>query len=240
MPDTVEAVASILLSCRRGKRFEGSLPLLSRMEAYCVQARVLADLGDTVAGWKVAVVDGIAEAAPLPARTIADSGQTIALDSGPMKLETELAFRLRHDLAPRAIPYARDEVLTAIESVHVAFEIVAPRIGEPPAVPFAAFLSDNLGNLGTVIGAGRSTTTLPERGELIREGTVLAAGAHPNGDPLANLVAYASSQSDRLGGLRSGQFVITGSFTGAVPVTSAGHFCGLFERFEPVTALFTD
>src|SRR5262249_23183510 len=143
------------------------------------------------------------------------------------------------DLPPRAVPYARDEVLAAIESVHAAFEIVGPRLGEPASVPFAAFLSDNLGNWGTVIGTGHPAETLPAKGQLIRDGEVLAEDAHPNGDPLATLIAYADQQSDQLGGLRRGQFVITGSFTGAVPVTASGHYRGLFEGFEPVTAFFT-
>ena len=45
-----------------------------------------------------------------------------------------------------------------------------------------------------------------------------AVGGHPQGDPYAPLVAWANAQCDRLGGLRAGQIVTTGTLTPPRPV----------------------
>ena len=42
--------------------------------------------------------------------------------------------------------------------------------------------------------------------------------SHPQKDPLASLVEYASIQADRLGGLRAGQIVTTGSMSGVTRI----------------------
>jgi hypothetical protein len=49
-----------------------------------------------------------------------------------------------------------------------------------------------------------------------------APAAHPAGDPLLPLLAYANGQSDYLGGLRAGQVVTTGSLCGVIPIHTAG------------------
>ena len=231
--------ADILMARRQGQGTEKALPALTIDEAYEAQAVVIARLAETVGGWKLAIVDGTPVAAPLAARTVLQSGSSLAFDpDAPFKIETELGFRLRHDLPTRPNAYSRDEIVAAIESVHASFEIVGARLGEPPDAAFTAFLADNLGNAYTVAASGCACDALPQRALLRRQGALCAEGGHPNDDPLAPLVAYANRQTDALGGLKTGQLIITGSFNKAVPVTTDSRFEGVFQGLAPVEITF--
>lgn len=206
-------------------------------EAYAVQAATASASRASVAGWKVALVQGRPVAAPLFGASVLASGAAFDLQGlRGIKLETELAFTLRHDLRPG--PVSREDIEAAIASMHAAFEVVGPRGGEPPAIPFTAFLADNLGNTATVVGPGAALAALPGRGRLFRNGSLVAEGAHPLHDPLAALLAYAQLQPDTLGGLRGGHVIITGSFTGVTPVEQAARFRGEFDGLAPVELTF--
>ncbi len=231
----VEQAAENLVARRNGRE-AGPLPPLSEDEAYRVQARVLELLGETVAGWKVAVVAGRPVAAPVPAGALLPSGSSREQRPGEaFKVETELGFRLGRDLPRDGGPYSRDDILGAIESVHACFEIVRPRVPEPPATPFHAFLADNLGCAYLVAGEDMAPTTLPAEGALRVDGVRVAAGPHPHGDPLAGLLAWANAQCDAVGGLRRGQVIITGTYTGALPIHAPGRLEGCFDGLPPVT-----
>jgi 2-keto-4-pentenoate hydratase len=234
MSAAVEQAAQNLVARRNGRE-AGPLPPLSEDDAYRAQARVLALLGESVAGWKVAVVGGRPVAAPVPAGALMASGSSIAQPPGEaLKVETELGFRLGRDLPRAGGPYSRNDILGAIESVRACFEIVGPRVPEPPASPFPAFLADSLGCAYLVAGDGMAPTALPAEGALQVDGVGVAAGPHPHGDPLAGLLAWANAQCDAAGGLRRGQVIITGTFTGALPIHAPGRLEGRFDGLPPV------
>lgn len=215
----IEETRDILLAARSGPA--GPLPDLGVEDAYRVQASVLAGRGAAVAGWKVAIVGGRAVAAPIADIDVFASADVLGHAAGT-RIESEISFVLGRDLPPRTASYGRAEVLDAVATIHVAFEIVRGRLGEPPAVPFTAFLADGLGNAGIVVGAPLAGgATVPPRAVLSADGVEIASGEHPHGDPLAGLLAWVNDQQDRCGGLRAGQRVITGSFTGA-PLVDAG------------------
>lgn len=239
MRDSAAIAGELLTRCRRDGGRLASLPELTEAEAYAAQAAVATALGERVGGWKVALVGGRAVAAPLLGASILASGARIALrPDRSLKLEVELGFTLARDLPVG--PLSRDDLFAAIASVHAVFEVVGPRGGEPPHTPFTAFLADNLGNAATVLAAGMPLGDLPGLGRLSRDGDLLAEGLHPHGDPLAALLAYVALQPDALGGLKRGQLIITGSFTGAAPVATAGHFTGAFDGLAPVELAFIE
>jgi len=219
---------------------------LSDDEAYAVQAEVQRITQEAVYGWKVAIgPNGRAVAAPLLASTILAAPARLTLGHGvTLKLETEFAFRLAGDLPPRERAYTRVEILAALAEARAAFELVRPRAGEPGDTPFARFLADNLGNAHTVIAArgGRPAELGLETAwaELSLDGTTIASGIHPAGDPLLPLRDYANAPVDHLGGLRRGQLVITGSLAGAVAVAGPGKYVGAIQGLEPVAIEFVD
>lgn len=232
-------LAAYALLARRSGGPAAALPLLSEADAYLVQARVLDLLGEDVAGWKIAIVDGRPVAAPFPTAALVPSGVALARTGG-LKVETELGFRLAGDLPYRAAPYSRDDILRAIQSMYACFEIVGPRIAEPPASSFAAFLADNLGCAHVVVAEGVPPGALPAEGALAIDDVWIAAGPHPHGDPLAALLAWANGQCDAAGGLRRGQIIITGTFTGALAIGSASRLEGRFAGLPPVAATFVE
>ncbi len=205
---------------------------------YTVQREVAAALGENVGGWKVAIGPGsVPIAAPLLASTIHGDGARLDLPAtDSIKIETELALRLASDLPPRAAPYTREDIVMAIESVSSAFEIVIPRAGEPPEIPFGFYLADYLGNGATVIGPPAAWTP-PLQGckaQLWLDEALSATGEHPQADPLATLLAYANGQADQMGGLRAGQIVITGSITKPHLLGKAGSARGQVGELDSV------
>jgi 2-keto-4-pentenoate hydratase len=235
MTGLVDHACDVLLAARTGA--VGALPDLGVEDAYRVQAAVLARRGAPIAGWKVAVVAGRAAAAPIAGSDVFAS-DTVLVHAAGTRIESEIGFVLGRDLPPRAEPYSRADILDAISGVNVAFEIVCARLGEPPSVPFPAFLADGLGNAAVVVGAtldGRAP--LPRRALLSADGVQIASGAHPHGAPLAALLAWANDQQDRCGGLRAGQRVITGSFTGAPLVHAGSRYVATFG--DPANSVAT-
>jgi 2-keto-4-pentenoate hydratase len=219
MTDAASPLAARLLAARRGATPEGGVDatLVPRdaASAMAVQAEVAHALREGLAGWKVGIGgDGAPFAAPLLGSAIHASPARLPLGSH-LLIEMEIAVRLRRDLPPGR--YRRDELLGAIDEVLVGIEVLRGRLGEPPAVPFLVFLADNGGNLAYVSGGGNRSfadldlTTLPCR--LAVDGGVVheQAGGHPQGDPIEPIRAYLEHASDRLGGLRAGHLVTTGS-----------------------------
>jgi 2-keto-4-pentenoate hydratase len=205
----------------------GMLPV-TVPEGMAVQARVARQLGASVAGWKVgAGPERIPDGAPLYAHLVHANGASFPVrKSGLWGVEPEIGVRLRSDLPPRAgSAYTREEVAEAIGSVFAGIEIVASRLIDFKAAAYPAFLADNIGNAGYVVGRevedwrgldlSQLHATLTVDGETVLD----AVGGHPYGDPLAPLLNYANAQCDGLGGLKAGQIITTGSLCGLVAVT---------------------
>ena len=189
--------------------------------AYEVQAGVAGALGTTVAGWKCGVQDGgkIVFGAPILSLNARESGSTWTLAPGAsVKIEVEIAVRLGRDLPPRpGKPYSRDEVLDAVSEVFAGIELVASRYADIAPVSLAAKVADNFNQGGYVTSRGNASfrsldlSKLRSRLSIDGESRHDTVGGHQQGDPLVPVVAWASAQADRLGGLKAGQFVTTGT-----------------------------
>ncbi|HEX4885283.1 MAG TPA: fumarylacetoacetate hydrolase family protein [Casimicrobiaceae bacterium] len=193
--------------------------------AMAVQAEVARELGETVRGWKVGVGgDGVPFAAPLYASALVASPATLMIRDYVL-IEMEIAVRLARDLPPGE--HSRSAILDALDGVMAGIEVIRGRAGEPPATPFLAFLADNGANLAYVTGAqaptfrGLDLTSL--RCRLAIGGSVAheAVGGHPQGDPIEPIRRYLAHANDRLGGLRAGHVVTTGSLNKPVRVDAA-------------------
>jgi 2-keto-4-pentenoate hydratase len=205
--------------------------------AYALQAEMAVALGATVAGWKVALspVCG-AVAAPLFA------GATVAAPAtwswpGGLAVELEIAVRLGRDLPPG--PLTRADLAAAIDGWVFGVELVRSRLAAGSAAPFPAFLADNMANEGYVVGPALPAGGPALDGRQCRvtlDGTLLieAPAVHPQGDPLAPLLAWASVQADGLGGLKAGQIVTTGALCGVVPIPGPGLVEATLDGFAPI------
>jgi 2-keto-4-pentenoate hydratase len=214
--------------------------------AYAIQAEIAAALGAAAAGWKVGQSpDGLAFAAPILSCDVFAHDTIFSLPEGdPINIEAELALRLGRDLPPRAEPYAREDILAATASIFVGIELVRARLRNEPEPGFFARLADNFNNRSYVIGGGRpDARSVPLerlRVRLFVDGDLLenCIGSHPSGDPLAPVVAWASRQGDRLGGLRAGQFVTTGTLTKPLPIEAPMRVQALMEAVGEAAASF--
>jgi 2-keto-4-pentenoate hydratase len=208
-------------------------------EAAEVQAAVSRRLDARVAGWKIGYTpDGVPVAAPIFDRFLKGSGAHFPMrDAAVWGVEPEIAVRLGADLPRRIVQsYTREEILSAIDAVLVGIEIVASRIKDHKTAPFLFFLADNIGHAGYAFGSDNRQfgdldlanlrATLTINGEVLHD----AVGGHPTIDPIKPLVDYANAQSDRLGGLRAGQIITTGSLCGLVPVEGPGEVTAAIDR----------
>jgi len=212
-----------------------------RRDGYAVQALLEARSAKPLFGWKIAAtsragqrhigVDG-----PLAGRLLAErafaSGAELPFGASNMKvIEPEFAFRMGRELPPRPAPYAVDEVLAAVESLHPAIEVPDSRyedftqVGAPqliaddacahrfvlgPPAPFSWRALDLVTHRVLASVAGGNGT-----GKLEREGS----GANVLGDPRVALAWLANELSGLGIVLRAGQVITTG--TCCVPLAAA-------------------
>jgi len=196
-------------------------------EVYFVQDR-LAEAFGPIGGWKIGAPDAQATPlfAPMPAAWMAASGSTLA--TGRYRgLEAEIAFLVGQDLPPRTTPYSREETLAAMASCHPIIEVLETAFTDPTQAARFASLADLQMHGGFIYGApvagwqtidwNAEAVTLAVDGIL----RVERIGSNTSGDLLKLLPWLANEGTARTGGLRAGQWITTGSWTGNT-LASAG------------------
>lgn len=135
-------------------------------------------------------------------------------------LEAEFTFAFRDGLPPRASPYARGEVLEAIEAVVPSIEVISPRFKRLSVDHTAQFIADFSGNAAAVLGTPcrdwRALDLAAQGAAMIiggvkrQEGT----GAVTLGNPLNVLEWLVAAMSTRGQAISKGDLVMTGTMTG--------------------------
>ncbi len=142
-----------------------------------------------------------------------------ALPSGRMRgIEAEVAFRVGHDLPPREAPYDRAEIIAALATAHPAIEELEAAYPEPMQVDPLSLLADSIAHGGFVFGPGvadwRALDFAAMTVTQTVDGAVVQRTGNPAGDMIRLVVWLANEGSRWAGGLRAGQFVTCGSWTG--------------------------
>jgi 2-keto-4-pentenoate hydratase len=221
--------ANMLLDARRTHTPIADLPAElqpASLEEVAFIHEVMATAYGEIGGWKVGAgtPDAVPFFAPMPRAWMAASG---ALLSGPTYryrvLEAEISFLIGEDLPPRAIPYTRGEVVAAIASCHPAIEELESGLIDPKAANNLSALADLQMHGGFIHGPAcadwksidftRETVTLSIDGAVRVERT----GSNTSGDLIRLLPYLANEGAARTGGLRAGQWITTGSWTGNTP-----------------------
>jgi 2-keto-4-pentenoate hydratase len=235
----IERAAHILVQARRDMQPLAGLPddlkPATFEEAHAIQDEVSHQLGKLIAGFKA-----MAPANGDPTRGIIYGG---TIHASPCKLpasivpqcgvEGEVAFIFRRDLPARDKPYTRNEVAAVLDAC-AAIEIVHSRFAQKANVSNLEKLADSISNGALVHDAPRSdwrdlplgklNVTLSVNGK----SALKQVGGHPTGDPLGVAVVLANIWREK-GGVRAGQFVTCGSFTG-LKYLKPGDVCAV--RFE--------
>jgi 2-keto-4-pentenoate hydratase len=220
----IEQAAALLVQTRRSMQLIGGLPEAcqptSVAEAHAIQDATTAALGKRVGAFKATnPPNGEPTRGLIYADTLHPTPASIPAASVPAcGVEGEVAFTFRRDLPPRPQPYAHDEVAAAVEAL-AAIEVVDSRYSDRTKVSNLENLADSVSNGAFVHAAplpgwrglelGRLRVTL-----MVNGATVLSQeGGHPTGDPLGVAVALVNMMCDQ-DGVRVGQFVTCGTFTG--------------------------
>jgi 2-keto-4-pentenoate hydratase len=206
-------------------------------DAYAIQDRMMIALGE-VGGWKIGAPspDAAPMFAPMPLAWIAPSGSVLAGDRWRYRgLEAEIAFLVGRDLPPRAQPYTREETLAAMASCHPAIEVLESAFIDPSqATPLAknADLQVHGGFVyGPAVANWQSIDFSKEHVILVVDGVIRVerTGSNTSGDLLRLLPWLANEGAARTGGLRKGQWITTGSWTGN---TLASSRCSVEVNFS--------
>lgn len=249
--DRVTQAADLLIEARRTGNRLSSLPDSCRPstpeDAYAIQDAVAARLG-AVGGWKVGAgsPDAAPACAPLPTALIFRSEESPSYTaSGGTEIETEIAFVLGSDLPAREAPYTIEDVVSAVASVHAAFELIDSRFADRRSVDRLSLLADSLSNGAFVLGSGQTgnrrvdATAQPAALYFGARKMADTVGGNPAGDVYRIFAWLANHVAKRHGGLRAGQIVTTGSCTGMVPVTPPSRALGRLAGIGEVEISFT-
>lgn len=218
--------ANLLLDARRTHAPIADLPIelrpTSLEETYVVHDAIALAFGE-VGGYKIgaAAADATPSFAPMP-RAWMSPGPSVL--RGPTYryrvIESEVAFLVGKDLPPRATPYTRAEVIAAIASCHAAIEELESGLIDPKAATNFSALADLQTHGGFVYGSAvadwQSIDFSKEAVSLTIDGVVRAenAGSNTSGDLVRLLPYLANEGAARTGGLKAGQWITTGNWTG--------------------------
>ena len=226
-----------LLAARRNNRPVADLPNelvpLDIPEVSFVQDAVAAAFGP-IGGYKIgaATPEATPLFAPMPLAWMAPSGSTLSGSRYRYRgLEAEIAFLVGRDLPPRNldagdVPYTREEALAAMASCHPVIEVLESAFIDPLQATKLAYLADLQMHGGFVYGPAfpdwQTTDFTAETVTLSVDGIlrVQRTGSNTSGDFFKLIPWLANHGAARTGGLKAGQWITTGSWTGATPAPS--------------------
>lgn len=229
----IAQAASMLATARRtGTLIDGLAEVTPRDEA---SAEAISDVFATLSeadhvGWKIGAtsqtaMDILGCPGPFAGRVFSDrtysSGDEASRFAGDVRMECEFAFVLGSDLPVRDEPYTDvAEIRAATATVAPAIELIAPRLGDFAGAGYLSLIADHGSNGGVVLGERVAVDELPDLSELQVSCTIndvpggSGTGAAIMGDPWNALLWLAEHLRARGIGMRSGEFVMSGTCTG--------------------------
>jgi len=240
--------ANTLLDARRSKTPIVDLPVdlqpTTMDEAYFVQDTMKEAYGE-VGGWKIGAPTPEATPlfGPMPAAWIVESGSVLR-GFRYRGIESEIAFLLGADLPVRTIPYTMDETVAAIASCHPVIEVVDSGLLDPTVAARLSMIADMQMHGGFVYGPAytewKSLDFKTESVVLAVDGVVRVekTGSNTSGNLMRLLPWLANEGAARTGGLRAGQWITTGSWTGCLPLDAESSADVQFAHAGRVTLRF--
>jgi 2-keto-4-pentenoate hydratase len=246
--DAIDRAAKLLDKARRtGNRLD-RLPETSRprsaVEAYAIQLATVAEMGGSIAGWKVAVSAEYGLLIGILVRSrVFQHGTAISSTRLSMRgVEAEIAFRFDQTLPPRELTYERADVEAAV-TAFPAIEIVDSRFRDYHGTLVIDRAADFMSNGGFVVGSARddwrSFDLAKLEARLTIDGVeiVRRVGGHSAGDPLIPAIALANYLRTSTGA-PAGMVTTTGTFTGLEFAKVNSVVQATFEGFGSVTCQF--
>lgn len=250
-PDVSRAVEALLEARRTGRQIVPPVALADRAAVFAVQDGV-AKASGPVDGWKVGAKTPTTEpnCAPLLAGALVAS--PAKFDGTAMHMigiEVEISFHIVRDIAAREAPVGHDEALDAVGDAFVGMEVVDTRLADFKTASPEWLLADNQMNHALVIGSSfgdwrakdwqaedwanlQVTLEIDGKIEVDHKGGLNAV------DPVRPLAWMIDHAVRCRGGIRAGQAITTGSWTGLRYYPPGTHARGTFAGLGSVEARF--
>lgn len=218
--EAARQLAAARASGRLLSKLDDALRPATLEEAHAIQDATVTELGDGVAGWKVAapMQDKLVRGVLLKSRVL-DSPAWLPSSLVPlMGVEAEIAFRFMRDMPARETDYSYAEVATAVAAV-AGIEVVDSRFQHYQTAPMLDKTADLVSNGAFVLGSqhqrwdGFDLARLEVTLSIDSEVVVRKVGGHPTGDPLTRVVQLVNAFRTA-GGVAADQVVTTGTYTG--------------------------
>jgi len=219
--------ADLLMTARRLNQPIPSLPeevIPQTVEEAEFIQRVVAQAFAPIGGWKIGATSPEAEPAfaPMPAVWMAANGAIFRGSNHRLRgVEAEIAFHVAASLPPRSTPYTRDEVIAAMDGAYPAIEVLESAYVDPMSVTLLERIADMMINGGFVAGQPiddwQSINWGQEDVVLVADGAIRAerTGSNAAGSDLVRLLVYLANEgAARTGGLKPGDWITTGTWTG--------------------------
>ena len=241
------AAAAYLLAARGagpGLPLPFGLRPATEEDAYEIQRLTIDSLGP-IGGWKVGAAGPQAppNCAPLPLRGLHTAPAALpGAALTPRDIESEIAFVVAHDLPPRPAPYSPAEIVASMASCHPGIEVLQSRFADPASVDRLSHLADLIRHGAYVLGAPIAgwqaiDFAAVEVAQTI-DGVMLRSRGNPAGDMIRLVAWLANIGAAWAGGLRAGQIVTCGSWTGATASPAARRVEAAFDGAVPVLLAF--
>lgn len=229
---------------------------ITRRDGYAIQSMLDARSGSPVFGWKIAATSlngqqHINVAGPLAGRILAErvapNGGVVSLAGNLMRVaEAEFAFRFARDLPPSPRPYAAEQVLDAVETLHPAIELPDSRFADFVAAGEANLIADNACAHDFVLG--EPTTADWRRIDLANHRVAISLNAERHvgngaavlGDPRTALTWLVNELSEIGVAIKAGQVVTTGTCYIPLPIAPGDRFEADFGVLGQVSVRLKD
>jgi 2-keto-4-pentenoate hydratase len=257
--EAIRRAALAVKSCWEERRLMAALPEDCRprrlRDGYAIQQELESLQGATI-GWKIAATSEAGQRhigvdAPLAGRLFkrfahGDGARLPARHLHMRVAEAEFAFKMARDLPPRGEPYGRDEVMAAVETLHLAIEVPDSRYEDFAAIGAPSLVADDSCAAYFVLGpeaTGWHGVNLPSHKVVARKNGAVAAegsGANVLGDPRAALAWLANDLQARGDFLRAGEIVTTGTCVKPVEIAPGDAVVMDFGALGRVRASFVE
>ena len=257
--DAVVGAARFLWAAWQERRLVEALPEPLRPrtvdEGYAIQD-ALADLAGPGIGWKIAATskDGqkhIGVDEPLAARLFQRfaHGDGAVLPAGFLHMrvaEAEFAYRMGRDLPARGRPYSLDEVMAAVDTLHLAIEVPDSRYRDFARVGAPQIVAEDACACFFVLGpeakGWRGVDLSRHPVSLFKNGALAGTGSGANvlGDPRVALTWLANDRAKREPALKTGDVITTGTCVKPVTIGPGDKVTADFGALGQVSASFTE
>lgn len=257
--EAIRRAALTIRSCWENRRRLTALPEDCRpkrlRDGYEIQ-RELETLQGAAIGWKIAATSTAGQQhigvdAPLAGRLFKRfaHGDGARLPAGHLHMrvaEAEFAFKMAQDLPARGEPYTLDEVMSAVDTLHLAIEVPDSRYEDFATIGAPSLIADDSCAAYFVLGPEAKMwrladlpthkVTARKNGEIVAEGS----GANVLGDPRAALAWIANDLQGRGDFLRAGEVITTGTCVKPVTIGPGDSIVMDFGELGSVKASFIE